>query len=71
MKNLQVINVQLLLENDCDEQMVKEKFKKAEETTDQKFHGVSRRLSIVPWKRIMVSPLEKIANFQHLNKDLK
>ena len=44
---MKVINIQLLLENDCDEQMVKEEFKKAEETTDQKFHGVSRRLSIV------------------------
>ena len=47
MKNLQVINIQILLENDWDEQMVKEKFKKAEETIDQKFHGVSRRLYIV------------------------
>ena len=47
MKNLQVINIQILLENDWEEQMVKEKFKEAEETIDQKFHGVSRRLYIV------------------------
>ena len=43
----ELIEPKKVLENDCDEQMVKDKFKKAEETTDQKFHGVSRRLSIV------------------------
>ena len=41
MKNLQVINIQILLENYWNEQMVKKKFKKAEETIDQNFHGVS------------------------------
>ena len=47
MKNLHVINVQISLENGWDEQMVKEKFKQAEDTINQKFHGVSRRCYIV------------------------
>ena len=47
LKNLQLISIQILLENAWDEQMVKEKFKKAEETIYQKFHGVSRRIYIV------------------------
>ena len=44
---VRVINIQILLANDRDEQMVKEKFKKVEETMDQKFHGISRRLYMV------------------------
>ena len=49
MKNLQVINIQILLENDWDEQMVKEKFKQAEDTIDQKFQG-----DFISWKGIML-----------------